>query len=263
MIMKVFTLDLLDITVYGDKNSTRTIPPICQQELNRDVTKWMREASYSKLKDYLPSLSSNNGQEIGGKVIKIDCFYQALIQYTKGDTNYIRCHPNFLSRGPRYDFLLQNHGEDNMMQDKFGKTTHNVTPSRLLVLYKNPFDGELRAILHDSEYNGDKTARLTETHTLETRAARIKLDALFFSNNAQQPNEQTILRKIKDDNNCVRKVTQVPNCLGAEMSQISGPQLVFSESNKLLNMYSTNFDKNKLKFVLCRDNRKYWHKWMN
>ena len=33
-----FTLDSLDITVYDDKNSTRIIPPICQQELNRDVT---------------------------------------------------------------------------------------------------------------------------------------------------------------------------------------------------------------------------------
>ena len=58
---------------------------------------------------------------------------------------------------------------------------------------------------------------------METRAARIKLDALFFSNNDQQPNEQTILRKIKDDNNRVRKITQVPNCFVAEMSQISGP----------------------------------------
>ena len=103
----------------------------------------------------------------------------------------------------------------------------------------------------------------TETRTLETRAARIKLDALFFSNNDQQPNEQTILRKIKDDNNCVRKITRVPNCFGAEMSKISGPQLVFLESNKLLNIYSTNYDENKLKLVLCRDNRKYWHKWMD
>ena len=132
-----------------------------------------------------------------------------------------------------------------------------------MVLYKNPFGGELRAILHGSKYNGDKTARLTENHTLETRAARIQLDALFFSNTAQKPNEQTILRKIKDDNNRLRKITQVPNCFGAEMSLISGPQLVFSESNKLLNMYGTNSDENKLKFVLCRDNRKYWHKWMS
>ena len=60
------------------------------------------------------------------------------------------------------------------MQDEFGKTTPDVTPSRLLVLYKNPFDGELRAILHESKYNGDKTAQLTETHTLEIRAARIQ-----------------------------------------------------------------------------------------
>ena len=34
---EVFTLDSLNITVYDDNNSTRTIPPICQQELNRDV----------------------------------------------------------------------------------------------------------------------------------------------------------------------------------------------------------------------------------
>ena len=57
------------------------------------------------------------------------------------------------------------------MQDKFGRTTPEVTPSRLLVLYKNPFDGELRAILHGSKYDGKKTAQLTETHTLENRAA--------------------------------------------------------------------------------------------
>ena len=53
------------------------------------------------------------------------------------------------------------------------------------------------------------------------------------------------------------------NCFGAEMSLISGPQLVFPESNTLLNMYSTNFVENKLIFVLCRDNRKYWHTWMS
>ena len=135
------------------------------------------------------------------------------------------------------------------MQDKFGKTTHAVTPSRLLVLYKNPFDKELRAILHGSKYNGNKTSRLTETHTLETRAARIQLDALFFSNTDEQPNEQTILRKIKDDNDGVRKITHVPNCFGAEMTLISGPQLVFLESNKLLNTYSTNNDEKRLKFV--------------
>ena len=66
------------------------------------------------------------------------------------------------------------------MQDKFGKTAHDVTPSRLLVLYKNPFDGELPAIFHGSKYNRDKIARLKETHILETRIARIQLDALFF-----------------------------------------------------------------------------------
>ena len=260
---EVFTLDSLNITVYDDKNSSRTIPPICQQELKRDVTQWLREASYSKLKDYLPTLSNSTGEETAGKVIKIDCYYEALFQFNNGDTNYIRCHPNFFKRGPRYDFVLQNHGEGSMMQDEFGKTTLDVTPSRLLVLYKNPFDGELRAILHGSKYNGDKTARLTETHTMETRAARIQLDALFFSNTDQKPNEQTILRKIKDNDNRLRKITHVPNCFGAEMSLISGPQLVFSESNKLLNMYSTNYDENNLKVVLCRDKRKYWHKWMD
>ena len=85
----------------------------------------------------------------------------------------------------------------------------------------------------------------------------------YFSNTDEKPNEQTILRKIKDDNNRVRKVTHVPNCFGVEMLLIFGPQLVFSESNKLLNMYSTNYDENKFIFVLCCDNRKYWHKWMN
>ena len=118
----------------------------------------------------------------------------------------------------------------------------------------------MRTILYGPKYHGDKTARLTETHTLETRAAKIQLDALFFSNTDQQPNEQTILRKIKDDNNGVRKITRVPNCFGTEMLLISGPQLIFLESNKLLNMYSTNYDENKLKFFLCPDNRKYWHK---
>ena len=43
---EVFTLDSLNITVYDDKNSTHTIPPICQQELDRNVIQWMREATY-------------------------------------------------------------------------------------------------------------------------------------------------------------------------------------------------------------------------
>lgn len=67
------------------------------------------------------------------------------------------------------------------MQDKFEKKTHDVTPSWLLVLYKNLFDGELYAVLHASKLN-EKTAQLTKTHTLETKVARIRLDALFFSN---------------------------------------------------------------------------------
>ena len=260
---EVFTLDQLRITVYDDKNSSRTIPTICQQELRRDVTQWLRETRNSKLKDYLPSLSSGTGEEIKGKIIKIDCYYQASFKYNNGDTQYIRCHPNFFKRGPRYDFVLQNHGNGKTMQDKFGRTTPEVTPSRLLVLYKNPFDAELRAILHGSKFQGEKTARLTETHTLETRAARIKLDALLFSHSDEIPNEQTILRKFKNNNSPFRTITHVPNCFGAEMSLISGPQLVFLERNKLLNMYSSNYDKHELIFVLCRDNRKYWHKWMD
>ena len=39
---KVFTLDSLNITVYDNKNPTRTIPPVWQQELNRDVTQWLK-----------------------------------------------------------------------------------------------------------------------------------------------------------------------------------------------------------------------------
>ena len=101
-----FTLDSLNITVYDDKNSSRTIPPICQQELNRDVTQWLQEARYSKLNDYLPTLSSSTGEEKAGKVIKINCYYEALFQYNDGDTNYICCRPTFLKRGPRYNFVL-------------------------------------------------------------------------------------------------------------------------------------------------------------
>ena len=260
---EVYTLDQLRITVYDDTNSSRTIPRICQQELNRDVTQWLRETSNSKLKQYLPSLSSATGEEKKGKTIKIDCYYQAKFKYNNGDTHSIRCHPNFFQRGPRYDFVLQNHGNGESMQDKFGRTALEVTPSRLLVLYENPFDGELRAVLHGSKFEGEKTARLTETHTFEVRVARIKLDGLFFSNSDETPNEQTILRKFKNNNHPFRAITHVPNCFGAEMSLISGPQLVFLERNKLLNMYSSNYDKHELIFVLCRDNRKYWHKWMD
>ena len=118
-------------------------------------------------------------------------------------------------------------------------------------------------ILHGSKYDEDKTVRLTQTDTLEIRATRIKLDVLCYLNTDQIPNERTISRKIKDDNNRVWTITHVLNCFGAEMSLISGPQLVFPESNTLLNMYSTNFVENKLIFVLCRDNRKYWHTWMS
>ena len=43
----VFFLDSLDVTVYNNKNSSSTIQLICQQELYRDVTQWLRESSYS------------------------------------------------------------------------------------------------------------------------------------------------------------------------------------------------------------------------
>ena len=64
-----------------------------------------------------------------------------------------------------------------------------------------------------------------------------------------------ILRKVKDDNNKVWTITRVPNYFAGGIPFISGPQLVFSKSNKLLNMYGISYDKNKLMLFLCCDNR--------
>ena len=120
----------------------------------------------------------------------------------------------------------------------------------------------MRAILYTSKFDGDKSERLTETHTLETRDARICLDALLFFDNGEKPNEQTIIRKIQDTHHPFRTITCIPRCFGAEMLLISGPQLVFSENKKILSEYGNNYDKNILKVVFCRDKRKYWHLWM-
>ena len=120
--------------------------------------------------------------------------------------------------------------------------------------------------MHTIKFNGDKTARLTETHTLETRNARISLDSLFFwdNDNGEKPNKQTILRKMDTNNiNHFRTITRVLKCYGAEISLFSGPQIVFLESNNILNEYRTNYDENKLKVIICCDQIHFWHHWMD
>ena len=116
--------------------------------------------------------------------------------------------------------------------------------------------------MHASKFGGDKNARLTETHTLEVRTTRRCFDSLFISNTGHKPNEQVLLRQLPI-NHYFRTKTCVPNCYGAEMSNISGPQLVFSENNTILNEYRNNFNENELKLVFCRDKKEHWHQWMN
>ena len=98
--------------------------------------------------------------------------------------------------------------------------------------------------------------------TLEVRTARRCLDSLFFLNSGDQPNEQSVLQQLPINHHFWTK-TYVPNCYGAKMSHISGPQLVFSEYNTILNEYRNNYNQNQLKLVFCRDKEKYWHQWMN
>ena len=136
---EILTLEKLKITVFDTKNSEQIIPKICRQESKRDVTRWLREvAGDTRLTMYLPSISTTTGQEMAGNIINVSCYYQASIKYNNGDTVGICCHPNFYNRGPRYDFVLQNHGNGNTMAEEgeFGKTTSEVTPSKLLVLNK-------------------------------------------------------------------------------------------------------------------------------
>ena len=52
------------------------------------------------------------------------------------------------------------------MQGNFGKSKYDLTPFWLLVMYNNPFDGELHAILHASKYNG---GNCTINRNLRTR----------------------------------------------------------------------------------------------
>ena len=83
---KVLTVEKLKIIVFDDKNLEKTIPTICRQELKRDVSQWLRESAGTKeLNDYLPFISNTTGEEITGKVIIINCYYQASFKYNNGD----------------------------------------------------------------------------------------------------------------------------------------------------------------------------------
>ena len=107
----------------------------------QDVTNFIREAARNDiLKSYLPTLNEITGADIPGEILNIHFFFEANLEIEDGTKTWVLYHPKFRRRGPRYDFVLQNHSDEYVQPNKYGNTPNTVTPSRLLVLYKNPLD---------------------------------------------------------------------------------------------------------------------------
>ena len=66
----------------------------------------------------------------------------------------IRCDPSFLNKSPRYDYVAEEHVNDKIpFMNKKGILENTATPSKVLMLYENPLDGDLRAVTPPCQYN--------------------------------------------------------------------------------------------------------------
>ena len=145
---------------YRISTELKLIPEICQNALKKDLVKWLKDLSRTSLwGEYLPSSENQRELVLHG--------YFACKILRSEQTYHIRCDPNFRGVSPRYDFVAEEHCGDNVPQlNKKGILPETATPSKVLMLYRNPIDNELRAITHPCEYNvrhGEKVTSVFKT----------------------------------------------------------------------------------------------------
>ena len=158
---------------------SRKIPLMCQKALERDIVQWLKDvATLDVWKKLLPS--HNNQEEIS-----IHGYFSCQI-VRGGNRQLIRCDPQFILRGSRYDFVSEEHVKDEIPRiDMKGILPDTSTPSKVLMLCKNPWDSELRAVTHSCKFNVDRdkkispTFKISETYHLEMEQTSSLQNLLF------------------------------------------------------------------------------------
>ena len=267
--VKVFTKKKSEIHPNALEN--KMIPEMCCRALEEDLVKWICDVAVDsgKWNDFLPN-------HVDQKLITVQGYFSCKVARGKGK-HHIRCDPNFLQRDPRYDFVAEEHVQDKVPTlGPKGTLEDTATPSKVLMLYNNPFDGELRAVTHPCEYNVRRGKKITEVYKtseiyhldMDTKPSLHNLlftelgDAVALNN---IPKECFDPDSMKTTCRAVTSGTQVSR-LGAPMFCIQQHPGLLDDVNQIVSLQQTDRGKRKkereLTKVLCmRSFREHWPSW--
>ena len=262
-------------TFEGRRNSLiqKTIPDMCIRALEEDLVRWVRDAAGTapKLwKDFLPKQENQ-------KVLVVQGYFSCMITRGK-EMHYIRCDPSFLNRSQRYDFVAEEHVKEAIpLVNRQGILEDTATPSKVLMLYANPLDGELRAVTHPCRYNVDRTGqkktefcKTSEIYHLDMKNKPF-LENLLFTEDGSEVSLRDFPKECFHssalEQTCLAKTngTQVTR-LGAPMFCVQQHPGLLEDVDHLLSQEKTTQGKKmktaQLSKVMCmRDFRKHWPNW--
>ena len=143
--LHVFKLIQTSCVVFLEKE----LPSVCCIALERDVVQWLKDVANDNPKEWKSLLPNNCNQ----KEIIIHGFFSCQMDREK-TRHFIRCDPGFLSKGPWHDYIMEKHATEEFPRaDEKGILPLMATPSKVLLLHKNPWDLELRAVTHACLHN--------------------------------------------------------------------------------------------------------------
>ncbi len=272
-----------DVKVFKQKQSknrpnaleNRTIPQVCRRALEEDIVKWICDEAIDSeaLDSFLPRIGEEEGNQ---QLITLQGYFSCQIARDEGN-HYIRCDPNFRLKDPRYDFVAEEHHLDAVPRiGENGTLDDTTTPSKVLMLYNNPFDGELRALTHPCDYNvkdGRKTTetyRTSEIYHLEMHTKPLMHNLLF----TEFGDKVDPLKMPRDcfSPGCLKETCR-PKTNGTQVSRLVAPMFciqqhpgLLEDVDKIVTSQRTENEKTKkrreLTKVLCMRNfREHWPSW--
>ena len=139
-----------DLRVFStNKLKPKKIPEMCIRALKEDLVKWVQEAAEISPEEWKKFLPNHEKQ----KQLVVQGYFSCAISRGK-EKHCIRCDPSFLNKTPRYDYVAEEHCNEKIpLMNKEGILENTATPSKVLMLYENPLDGDLRAVTHPCQYN--------------------------------------------------------------------------------------------------------------
>ena len=248
----------------------RKIPLTCQKALERDIVQWLKDvATLDVWKKLLPSHSNQEEISIHG--------YFSCQIVRGGNRQLIRCDPQFLLRGSRYDFVSEEHVKDEIPRiDMKGILPDTSTPSKVLMLYKNPWDSELRAVTHSCKFNVDRykkitpTFKISETYHLEMEQTSSLQNLLFNHKGEIIPLRSLSSQSFPPD---VLNPVYQPRTNGTEVTRLGAPIFcvqqnpgLLEDANSILSDIQRSQERKEkeaelTKVFYIRDFREYWPCW--